>query len=667
LLWCLYGLNSFVGAFFLVFLLSIDNSDPSQIVHYSGKKIFFKVDSSIVRIYGESKAYYGKLNISADTLLYNLDKKTLDARGNVIFNDGGNDIKAKAMSYDVDSKIGEAYKARTEAEDGWFYGERIRYFDGDVLKIKNGYYTTCELDPPHYWFYSPKMRININESLVAEPVFLLVKDIPVFFVPFYFQSIKKERSSGLLRPDFGTSSYAGNYIKRIGWYQTLGPHADITCYLNYYTRTGIRFDINKARWNLLPYSEGDVGGNYIKDRLSGEERWSILADSRSKLPGNINVNVDSKVESDNDFAKDYEPGEVERILQKEINYNVYWSGEILNTKTNIVMDYRENLATDQLKKRWPSLNMTFPRMKLGDINITSRYKFTRDETSHWASGFLGESNSSKKISVFNIGVNLSGQSDYYENEDVFINHWKTSATLNTRIYGLSIFGIPPINKFRHIITPSVSFSYAPDPGDYDVVRISNFAVPLGSKSVNFALKNQFQCKIGEKKYDFAELNFSSNYRAQTDRLSPVSINGTFRLGNFFNQDYSTSYDLYDSEFGDKRVNTSFEYTTGFGGKPLDLDLTHSINFTEDKRIQQADMGVDFYPTPKWKVGMSTHYDFERGRVTNSRINLTRDLHCWNLIMSVNTFGDDWNYSVSLRLKDIPGLKVARETFGGLMP
>ena len=656
-----------MGAFFLVFLIPAVKSDPSQIVHYSGKKISYKMDSSIVRIYGETKASYGKLNITADTLFYNLEEKTLDARGNVIFNDGSNDIKAKAMSYDVDAKIGDAYYARTEAQDGWFYGERIRYFEGDILKIKNGYYTTCELDPPHYWFYSPKMRININESLVAEPVFLLIRDIPVFFVPFYFQSIKKERSSGLLRPDFGTSSYAGNYIKRIGWYQTLGPHADITFYMNYYTRTGIRFDINKARWNLLPYSEGVVGGNYIKDRSSGEERWAVSADSRSKLPGNINVNVDTRIESDNDFAKDYEPGEVERILQKEIDYNIYWTGEILGTRTNFVFDYNENLVSDKISKRWPSLNMSFPRINLGNINITSRYKFVRDESRHWASGLSGQSNFNKKISVFNIGISLSGQSDYYENEDIFINHWKTSATINTRIYGLSVFGIPFIDKFRHIITPSVSFSYAPELDDYGIEKISDFSVPLGSKSVNFGLKNQFQCKIGERKYDFAELNFSTRYRPQTDRLSSVSINGKFRLGDFLNQDYSTSYDLYDSRFGNKRVNTNFEYSAGFGGKPLDLGLTHSINFTDTTRIQQADMDIDFYPTPKWKVGLSTHYDFERGRVTNSRINLTRDLHCWNLIMSVNTFGDDWNYSISLRLKDIPDLKLARETLGGLMP
>jgi len=656
-----------VKSLLFVFLFSSTDSDPSTIVHYSGNKIFFKVDSSIVQIYGDGKASYGKLSITADTILYNLEEKFLNAKGNVLFNDGSSDIKAKAMSYDVDRKIGDAYNAKTDAENGWFFGERIRYFDGDVLKIKNGYYTTCELDPPHFWFYSPKMRINIDESLVAEPVFLLVQDIPVFFMPFYFQSIKKKRSSGLLRPDFGTSSYGGNYIKRIGWYQTLGDHADVTLYLNYYTRSGFRFEISNGRWNLLPYSEGHVGGKYIKERESGEERWSLLADTRSRLPGNINLNVDTRVESDNDFVMDYEPGEVERILQKEVNYNLYWNGEILGTKTDVVLDYRENLTNDNLYKRWPSLNMTFPRLGLGDINITSHYKFTRDESNHWASGFSEKSSLNFDFSVFNIGMNLYGQSDYYENEDVMINYWKTETTVKTRIYGLSFLGIPPITKFRHIITPSFSFSYAPDPANYDGSGISGFSVPTGVKSLNISLDNLFQCKIGERKYDFATLRFSSNYNPQSDRFSPISINGSFWLENILNQDYFTSYDLYSGEFGNKKVNTHLEYRTRFGQKPLDFDLTHSINFTETQRIQQADMSVGFNPTPKWEFGITTHYDFERNKVTNTRINIERDLHCWELMLSVNTFGDNWDYSLRIGLRDIPELKIGRETLGGLMP
>ena len=133
------------------------------------------------------------------------------------------------------------------------------------------------------------------------------------------------------------------------------------------------------------------------------------------------------------------------------------------------------------------------------------------------------------------------------------------------------------------------------------------------------------------------------------------------------QDYSTSYDMDLREFGDKRVNTDFKYRTNFGGSPLDFHLRHSISFTEAERIQQADMGIDFNPTPKWKLRIATHYDFERGKVTSTRLNLVRDLHCWDLTLSVNTFGDIWDYSLRIGLKDIPELKIGRETLGGFMP
>jgi hypothetical protein len=201
----------------------------------------------------------------------------------------------------------------------------------------------------------------------------------------------------------------------------------------------------------------------------------------------------------------------------------------------------------------------------------------------------------------------------------------------------------------------------------EVTPVSGFSLPSGQKSLNVSVDNLFQCKIGERRFDFASLRFSSNYLYQEDKFSPVSIYGRFWLGNFFKQDYSTYYDLDLREFGDKRVNTDLKFKGGFGGNPLGFYIRHSITFTETDRIQQADMGIDFNPTPKWKLGIMTHYDFERGKITSSRINLTRDLHCWELAISVNTFGNNWDYSLRLGLKDIPELKIGRETLGGFMP
>ncbi len=653
--------------FLFVFLLSNFDSDFPSVIYYSGDKIFFRADSSLVQIYGNADAKYGKLSVSADTILYNLERKLLTAKGNVLFNDGKSDIKAERMIYDVNHEIGDAYNAKTEAENGWFFGKKVRYFQGNILRIKNGYYTTCELDPPHFWFYSPKMRINIDENLVAEPVLLLVQDVPVFFVPFYFQSIKKKRSSGLLRPEFGTSSYGGNYVRKMGWYQTLGDHADVIFYMNYYTRTGVRFDINAARWNLMPYSQGTITGNYIKEREEGKERWMLLVDTKSKIPGGINLNVDTKIRSDPEYLMDYEPGEVPSLLQREINYNLNWSGEILGARTNVVMDHRENLVTEQLYKRWPSVNMSFPMLNIGAFNVRSYYKFTRNETGHWATGFSGNSNFNFNLFIFNIDLALNGQGDYYENEDVLIDYWKTVARIKTNLYGLSLFGITPVNKFRHVITPSVSFSYAPDPGSYDISDISGFSIPRAVKSLNLYLDNLFQCKIGDRKFDFASLRFSSNYLYQEEKFSPVSIYGSVWFGNILRQYYSTSYDLNSHEFSDKRVNTDMKYMTNFEGKPLGIYLNHSINFTETGRIHQADFGMELNPTPKWKLRIKTHYDFERDEVTNTSVSLVRDLHCWELTLAVNTFGDNWNYSMKIGLKAIPELKIERETLGDFMP
>jgi lipopolysaccharide assembly outer membrane protein LptD (OstA) len=650
---------------FLLILLFSNSSESSEIVEYRGNKILFKVDSSLVCIYGEAEAEYGKLHVWADTLHYYLEDKFLDARGEVRFNDGSNIILAKRMTYDVEKKIGTAYKAKTEVENGWFYGEKIRYFEGKILKINNGYYTTCELDPPHYWFYSPNMRVNIGKDLVAEPVVLLVREIPLFVIPFYFQSLKKERSSGLITPSFGSSSHAGNYIEDIGWYQTLSPYADVTLSMDYYTQRGTKSHIG-GRWKLFPYGDGTLYGSYIDERETNKKRWSLNLNNRSKLPGDINVNFYSDVASDNEYFSDYETGEVEKLI-KDLSYGGNVSTRLFGTGIYGVLDYRENVSTGILRKKWPSINVTFPRMNFGMIHLRGASKYIRDETEHWGAGINGSADVGFNLLVFDLNTEFSSKGDYYEREDVFIKHWSSSFTIKTRLYGLSLFPLGPISKFRHIMTPSVSFRYAPEPDSFEVTSLPGFSRPSGRKSLGISLNNLFQCKIGEEKHDFASLSLSSSYRPKTDRFSAISISGNFWIGKLFKQTYSTSYDLYTEKLGNKYVTTKFGYGASFEGKPLNIDLSHRINFTQDKKIQQADVGVGMYVTPGWKVNLNTHYDFEERKITSSRLGLIRDLHCWELTMSFNTFGENWDYNIKLQIKNLQEVKLERSTIRTLLP
>ena len=53
---------------------------------------------------------------------------------------------------------------------------------------------------------------------------------------------------------------------------------------------------------------------------------------------------------------------------------------------------------------------------------------------------------------------------------------------------------------------------------------------------------------------------------------------------------------------------------------------------------------------KWKVGISSGYDFDRNDLSYTSINLYRDLHCWELIFNLIPLGYQRSYHFTLRVK-----------------
>lgn len=134
--------------------------------------------------------------------------------------------------------------------------------------------------------------------------------------------------------------------------------------------------------------------------------------------------------------------------------------------------------------------------------------------------------------------------------------WTSSASLNTRLYGLYNVGALNIQAIRHVITPSVSFSYNPDfsstkYGVYsDVVidslgntrRLSkyegfNFGSPSGSesKTMSISITNNIEMKVLDKKdstgqtfkkvkiFDNLSANTGYNFAADSFKLNNISL------------------------------------------------------------------------------------------------------------------------------------------------
>lgn len=143
--------------------------------------------------------------------------------------------------------------------------------------------------------------------------------------------------------------------------------------------------------------------------------------------------------------------------------------------------------------------------------------------------------------------------------------WSSGASVNTRMYGMYyVKGLSGIEAIRHVMTPSVSFSYNPDFSDekygvYETIRVDsagntrtvskyqNFAYgsPRGSESrtVSFSLTNNIEMKVRAKKDTanefkkiklFDNLSFNTGYNFAADSFKLSNINWNART-SFFNK------------------------------------------------------------------------------------------------------------------------------------
>lgn len=108
-------------------------------------------------------------------------------------------------------------------------------------------------------------------------------------------------------------------------------------------------------------------------------------------------------------------------------------------------------------------------------------------------------------------------------------------------------------------------------------------------------------------------------------------------------------------------------------QPWNLTLSYSFNYSrayniEDELLKNTivqTMGVsgDVNVTPKWKVGLTTGYDFVHQQLSYTNVNIYRDLHCWEISFNWIPMGPRKSYMFSLHVKSsvLEDLKLTKKT------
>ncbi len=346
---------------------------------------------------------------------------------------------------------------------------------------------------------------------------------------------------------------------------------------------------------------------------------------------------------------------------------------------------------------------------------------------------------------------------YYQTRNVtgFENSidFSYSSSLNTRLYGMYSFKRGPILAIRHMMTPSVSFSYTPNwgspslgywryvendtnimnPGYYTIFQGGIYGGPPGQKSgmISFAISNNLEMKVRNRKDTITgfkkiplidELNIRASYDIARDSCnwSPITINGRSTLFKGLTVQYAWIWDIYARDSLGRRTNTTewkknrrlirldntswdvgLSYTLSSDkvkakkkptkGTPMeqqdlldyydyyiDFDIPWSFSFNYSFRytkawnnavktrtsqiIQTLSFNGQLNITPKWKISLTTGWDFVNNEISYTSIDVYRDLHCWEMRFGWIPKGaqQSWNFSINVKASILQDLKLNKK-------
>jgi lipopolysaccharide assembly outer membrane protein LptD (OstA) len=475
--------------------------------------------------YGKAKIIFKDYKIEADVIELDWNKSSLRAYNRKIENDTAKkslptlterneSYKGSEVLYNFKTKIGVVKYGETSIDDGFYKGNTIKKISNECYYIKDGIYTTCNEDHPHFYFYSPKMKVIPKSVIIAEPIYLYIADVPVFAIPFAVLPNKSGRQSGVIPPSYGDDINRGKNFRHLGYFWDINDYSDINLTTDIYMKGGYSFS-SLARYNIRYLMNGSVNLSYSRQKFSVDadpaKDWRLELVHNQNINPTTDLNVNFSFMSNSYFTNN--STQINDILQQNIvsnaTFHKSWEGTNRSLTINVYRD--QNLTNGDVSENLPSLSFSqsqiYPFKKDNSIdpawyedigfNYNNQLLYTHTKTQidedtikyykhDYKSGMNHNLsfNFSPKMGHFNLTPTLGYNEIWYDkiiSRQNFIKKDSTDSivttnksgfyaartynlglSLGTRFYGIFQPNVWGINSIRHSVMPSISYNYTPD-------------------------------------------------------------------------------------------------------------------------------------------------------------------------------------------------------------
>lgn len=348
-------------------------------------------EKKIIELKGNVELIFKQQYLSADRATIYLEKKQLEAIGTVILATSTIYAEAEKLFFNYKTNQGVLYKGFIQSEKTSFSGEVIYKTGENDYEVQKANYTACTNCAPSWSFSGNKVDATFGDSAKIKNSFLKIKDIPVFWFPYFIVPLNNSRQSGLLSPIIESSNKGGSTIG-INYYYVNSESTDSLYTLTNYETRGLKFSYN-YRYALSPLDSGEIKFAFLNDKLFGEEfkddypaenysgdpinRWYIEYSNRFELPQRYIQRTKLFWVSDSRYPFDF---------PVEIPYSGYPSLEnkvSLTHNTEISSNFVEVVANRNLLKDNPLNTNSDAVHRFPEIQYGSNIRKIKNSNFYW--------------------------------------------------------------------------------------------------------------------------------------------------------------------------------------------------------------------------------------------------------------------------------------------
>lgn len=484
-----------------------DGNIQYQNIELTSEQIVMNMDSSIVHANGIE-----------DTLGVK--------KGTPIFKQGSDEYKSETMKYNFKTRKGYITNVYTEQQDGFLTSEEAKRNGEGELSIKHGKYTTCDEEHPHFYISLLNAKVRPGKEIFAGPAWIVVEDVPLpLAIPFAYFPFTSSYSSGFIMPSYGDESSRGFYLRDGGYYFAFSDYVDLKLTGEIYTKgswgIGAQTSYRKRyKYNGKFYFNYQVtknGEKNLPDYSAAKNfklQWQHSLDPKASNNSSFSASVNFATQSyeKNNLTSLYNPTSYSQSTRtSSVSYSKSFPkiGLSLSASFNIAQNMKDSTLSLNLpslsislsriypfkrkhvvgKERWyEKIALSYTGSLSNSISTKEDQLFKSNLLKDWKNGMRHSIPISASFNLFKY-INVTPQFNYtarwythkveqswdekehkVRRDTIYgFNHvqdFNLGVSANTKIYGFftpskKIFG-DKIQKIRHVLTPSVSFSYAPD-------------------------------------------------------------------------------------------------------------------------------------------------------------------------------------------------------------